>query len=361
MDDLTPSSSSSSLSEAISFLRALEIPGIIHYSLALFFAKFVSYSFLFWLPVFLKSTTSLDSRSAALFSTFFDAGGIFGGVVAGVASDHVGSAQTSVFMMLSALPALHWLQMGFHSSVAHDFLPLDSTAPSSSLTTLSRTHSSTLSLIDIVVLLSCGFFIQGPKTIITTTVSAALGEHPSLATAPKEGEAEEETEEETEEEGKDVGKRDDDVDDVGEKLLRNSKSEEEKLRESQIGQSSNLESTTKTTMTTKTSASSTGNASLSSSLDRSPKLPRKPSTVSLSHPLSDIALHPHKSHPLKALSTVTAIIDGSGSLGAALGPLLTGVVLAPFGWRGVVFMWICCNLAAALPLVLIVFQEKRKR
>ena len=36
-------SSSSSLSEAISFARALRIPGILNYSFALFFAKFVSY------------------------------------------------------------------------------------------------------------------------------------------------------------------------------------------------------------------------------------------------------------------------------------------------------------------------------
>ena len=39
------SSSLSSSSEAISFIRALQIPGIIHYSFALFFAKFVSYRF----------------------------------------------------------------------------------------------------------------------------------------------------------------------------------------------------------------------------------------------------------------------------------------------------------------------------
>ena len=39
----TTSSSSSSLSEAISFARALRIPGILNYSFALFFAKFVSY------------------------------------------------------------------------------------------------------------------------------------------------------------------------------------------------------------------------------------------------------------------------------------------------------------------------------
>ena len=81
-------------------------------------------SFLFWLPVFLKSTTSLDSRAAALFSTLFDAGGIVGGVIAGVASDRVGAAETSVVMMWAALPALHALLGGFHGSEVHDLLPV---------------------------------------------------------------------------------------------------------------------------------------------------------------------------------------------------------------------------------------------
>lgn len=39
----------------------------------------------------------------------------------------------------------------------------------------------------------------------------------------------------------------------------------------------------------------------------------------------------------KALSTVTAIIDGTGSVGAALGPLLTGF-LAEQSWDHVFYM-----------------------
>jgi sugar phosphate permease len=50
-------------------------------------------SFLFWLPVFLKSASDLDSKNSALFSTLFDAGGIVGGVVAGVTSDIKGGCQ----------------------------------------------------------------------------------------------------------------------------------------------------------------------------------------------------------------------------------------------------------------------------
>ncbi|KAG1675008.1 Glucose-6-phosphate exchanger SLC37A2 [Nymphon striatum] len=48
----------------------------------------------------------------------------------------------------------------------------------------------------------------------------------------------------------------------------------------------------------------------------------------------------------KALSTVTAIIDGTGSLGAAVGPLLAGF-LSPGGWENVFYMLIGAEFIAA--------------
>ena len=47
---------------AISFRGALKIPGVIEFSLCLFFAKLVSYTFLFWLPNYISSTSGLDAR-----------------------------------------------------------------------------------------------------------------------------------------------------------------------------------------------------------------------------------------------------------------------------------------------------------
>ena len=41
---------------AISFGGALKIPGVLEFSLCLFFAKLVSYTFLYWLPTFIMDT-----------------------------------------------------------------------------------------------------------------------------------------------------------------------------------------------------------------------------------------------------------------------------------------------------------------
>ena len=41
---------------AISFIGALKIPGVVEFSLCLFFAKLVSYTFLYWLPTFIQHT-----------------------------------------------------------------------------------------------------------------------------------------------------------------------------------------------------------------------------------------------------------------------------------------------------------------
>ena len=52
---------------AISFWGALKIPGVIEFSLCLFFAKLVSYTFLFWLPNYISSTSGLDARQVVNF------------------------------------------------------------------------------------------------------------------------------------------------------------------------------------------------------------------------------------------------------------------------------------------------------
>uniref|UniRef100_A0A672I533 Major facilitator superfamily (MFS) profile domain-containing protein n=1 Tax=Salarias fasciatus TaxID=181472 RepID=A0A672I533_SALFA len=197
---------SSAEPSAISFMGALRIPGVIEFSLCLLFAKLVSYTFLFWLPLYITKAANLDAKTAGDLSTLFDVGGIVGGVLAGVISDKLGKrASTCAVMLLLAAPTLYGFSM-----------------------------ISGLGLRPIVgMLLLCGALVNGPYALITTAVAADLGTHKSLK----------------------------------------------------------------------------GNA--------------------------------------RALSTVTAIIDGTGSVGAALGPLLAGLLSAG-GWNQVFYMLMASDFIALL-------------
>ncbi|KAK2089901.1 hypothetical protein P7K49_032567 [Saguinus oedipus] len=55
--------------------------GVIEFSLCLLFAKLVSYTFLFWLPLYITNVDHLDAKQAGELSTLFDVGGIFGELV----------------------------------------------------------------------------------------------------------------------------------------------------------------------------------------------------------------------------------------------------------------------------------------
>uniref|UniRef100_A0A4W6E0Q9 Solute carrier family 37 member 1 n=1 Tax=Lates calcarifer TaxID=8187 RepID=A0A4W6E0Q9_LATCA len=200
---------------AISFIGALRIPGVIEFSLCLLFAKLVSYTFLFWLPLYITKAAHLDAKKAGDLSTLFDVGGIVGGILAGVISDKLGKrATTCAVMLLLAAPTLY----GF--SMISEF----GQGPT------------------IGMLLVCGGLVNGPYALITTAVSADLGTHKSLK----------------------------------------------------------------------------GNA--------------------------------------RALSTVTAIIDGTGSVGAALGPLLAGLLSAG-GWDQVFYMLMTADFLALVLLLRLVTKE----
>uniref|UniRef100_A0A665W609 Solute carrier family 37 member 1 n=1 Tax=Echeneis naucrates TaxID=173247 RepID=A0A665W609_ECHNA len=189
--------------------------GVIEFSLSLLFAKLVSYTFLFWLPLYITKAAHLDAKKAGDLSTLFDVGGIVGGILAGLISDKLGKrATTCAVMLLLAAPTLH----GF-SMISE--LGLGPT---------------------IGMLLVCGGLVNGPYALITTAVSADLGTHKSLK----------------------------------------------------------------------------GNA--------------------------------------RALSTVTAIIDGTGSVGAALGPLLAGLLSAG-GWDQVFYMLMTADFLALLLLLRLVMKE----
>ncbi|KAI4886548.1 hypothetical protein NFI96_027113 [Prochilodus magdalenae] len=202
---------------AISFRGALCIPGVVEFSLCLLFAKLVSYTFLFWLPLYITKAAHLDSKQAGDLSTLFDVGGIVGGILAGVISDKLGKrATTCAVMLLLAAPTLY----GFSMMSQFGLGPT------------------------IGMLLVCGGLVNGPYALITTAVSADLGTHKSLK----------------------------------------------------------------------------GNA--------------------------------------RALSTVTAIIDGTGSVGAAIGPLLAGLLSAQ-SWNSVFYMLMAADFLALLLLLRLVFKELR--
>lgn len=43
-------------SESVSFWDACRIPGVMQYAFCLFFSKLIAYTFLYWLPYYIKST-----------------------------------------------------------------------------------------------------------------------------------------------------------------------------------------------------------------------------------------------------------------------------------------------------------------
>ncbi|XP_030602947.1 glucose-6-phosphate exchanger SLC37A2 isoform X2 [Archocentrus centrarchus] len=201
--------------EAISFFGALCIPGVVEFSLCLLFAKLVSYTFLYWLPLYISNVAHFEAKEAGDMSTLFDVGGILGGILAGLVSDYTGGrATTCCVMLIVAAPMLF-----LYNDIGQ------------------RSLGTTIGM-----LLLCGGLVNGPYALITTAVSADLGTHESLR----------------------------------------------------------------------------GNA--------------------------------------RALSTVTAIIDGTGSIGAALGPLLAGVI-SPTGWKNVFFMLISADVLACLFLSRLVYKE----
>uniref|UniRef100_A0A8C8F7A6 Glucose-6-phosphate exchanger SLC37A2 n=1 Tax=Oncorhynchus tshawytscha TaxID=74940 RepID=A0A8C8F7A6_ONCTS len=137
--------------EAISFCGALRIPGVMEFSLCLLFAKLVSYTFLYWLPLYISNvgTTAIFPYVLSLLSVCCVS---TGGVVAGLVSDQTGGrASTCCVMLIVAAP-----MVSVHSHRKHHWLlPW--------------------------MLLVCGALVNGPYALITTAVSADLGTHESLS------------------------------------------------------------------------------------------------------------------------------------------------------------------------------------
>lgn len=134
----------------ISFLGALAIPGVVEFSLGLFFTKGVSYSFLYWLPSYIAQTFGTDPQQAGRMASWFDGGGIVGGILAGHMSDQLQMpAFVCAIFLLASTPALFTLA----------YFPMINLASSLFVT---------------------GLLVNAPYALITTAVSAQLGMHESV-------------------------------------------------------------------------------------------------------------------------------------------------------------------------------------
>lgn len=218
-------------SEAISFLRALKIPGVVEFALCLFFSKLVSYTFLYWLPNYIHSRSDINAEESAVLSTIFDWGGILGGIIAGLVTDRTGmSATTCSVMLVVAIP-----MMFLYESLVTSMCPISEVNGI-------PVHNACFNW-NVLALLTTGVLVNGPYALITTAVSAELGQHPSLQGSKK------------------------------------------------------------------------------------------------------------------ALATVTAIIDGTGSVGAAIGPLLAGPLSGTSHWERVFYMLMAADVMALLLLIRLVKNE----
>lgn len=136
----------------VSFFSAWCIPGVATYAMTLFFAKLTAYTFLYWLPYYISSTVvggrSLTPSEAGNLSIIFDIGGVLGGILAGKLSDSYGApALVCCGFVYTAIPVLY----------------------------LYRAYGAISFTINIALMASAGFLVNGPYALITTAISADLG------------------------------------------------------------------------------------------------------------------------------------------------------------------------------------------
>ncbi|KAL6898043.1 hypothetical protein ACP4OV_006639 [Aristida adscensionis] len=142
----------SQLPRAIGFLEAWRLPGVAPYAFCLFFSKLVAYTFLYWLPFYIRNNAVagqfLSHKASGILSVVFDIGGVLGGISAGFLSDAIGArAVTSVLFLLLSIPTL----------------------------IVYRTYGSISMHHNIGLMFLSGYFVNGPYALITTAVATDLG------------------------------------------------------------------------------------------------------------------------------------------------------------------------------------------
>jgi OPA family glycerol-3-phosphate transporter-like MFS transporter 1/2 len=130
------------------------LKGVIEYSLCLFFTKLINYTFLYWLPRYIKesgrfliaarhlflvneSLTSglgLSDKDSGDLSTLFDVGGIFGGILAGVLSDLTGmSAVTCGMASILSIPMASYSKLSLLKPIINEPISLFSYSSTKSM------------------------------------------------------------------------------------------------------------------------------------------------------------------------------------------------------------------------------------
>ncbi|KAK8954878.1 putative glycerol-3-phosphate transporter 5 [Platanthera zijinensis] len=136
----------------IGFFEAWRLPGVAPYACCLFFCKLVAYTFLYWLPFYIRHTAVAGEhpthKISGILSTIFDIGGVLGGVSAGFLSDLLSARgiTSAIFLLLSS-PALIFYRMYGNLSMQ----------------------------LNMGLMFLSGFFVNGPYSLITTAVAADLG------------------------------------------------------------------------------------------------------------------------------------------------------------------------------------------
>jgi len=129
---------------------AAQIPGLVSFALSLMFCKLCAYSLLYWGPYYLSSI-GFSSASAGYLCSFFDVGGVAGGIVAGLLSDLTGSSAAVAFVFqLCGIPAMAY----YYYSTSRIGPDVEA---------------------NVVLMMMVGFFVNAPYALITTAVSADLG------------------------------------------------------------------------------------------------------------------------------------------------------------------------------------------
>ncbi|KAF4352259.1 hypothetical protein F8388_003656 [Cannabis sativa] len=137
---------------AIGFLEAWKLPGVAPFAFCLFFSKLVAYTFLYWLPFYIRHTAIAgvhsSHKTAGILSTIFDIGGVCGGILAGLISDVIEArALTSIVFLLLSIPALVFY----------------------------RVYGGVSMIANICLMFLSGLLVNGPYALITTAVAADLG------------------------------------------------------------------------------------------------------------------------------------------------------------------------------------------
>ncbi|CAK6949838.1 sugar phosphate exchanger 3 [Scomber scombrus] len=138
--------------QAVSFLQAFGLPGVLPYSLAYACLKLVNYSFFFWLPFYLSNNYGWKEAEADRLSVWYDVGGIIGGTLQGLISDFMGKRAPVLAISLA-------LAMG---------------------ALIGYSHSPNDQVINAALLATTGFFIGGPSNMISSAISADLGRQEAL-------------------------------------------------------------------------------------------------------------------------------------------------------------------------------------